>query len=101
MPAPAASPGMAARLVRLAVALAAAVLIAAAATWGLAALWTAIGGHDMSVHGWIALGIGLLGTGGLTWALMALAFKSHREGWDDQADNSLDPANGREDEAED
>jgi hypothetical protein len=25
---------------------------------------------------------------------MALAFKSHREGWDDQVDNTLDP--GRE-----
>lgn len=92
---------MASRLLRLGLSLLLAALVAAAATWGVAALWTAIGGHDMSVHGWIALGVGLLGTGGLTWGLMALAFRSHREGWDDQVDNSLDPGRPREERGPD
>jgi hypothetical protein len=45
----------------------------------------------MSVHGWIAMGLGVLGTVGLAWGLMSLAFRSNREGWDDQVDNRLDP----------
>ncbi len=66
--------------------------ISAAATWGLGLFWVAIGGGEMPIHGWIAMGLGVVGTVGLTWGLMALAFKSDREGWDDQVDNSLDPA---------
>lgn len=66
--------------------------VSAAATWGLGLFWVAIGGGEMPIHGWIAMGLGVVGTVGLTWALMALAFKSDREGWDDQVDNSLDPA---------
>ncbi len=46
--------------------------------------WTAIGGGPIGVHGLIALSLGVLGTVGLTCALMALAFKSSREGWDDR-----------------
>lgn len=62
-------------------------LIAAGATFGLRQVWTGpMGGADMTLHGWIALGLGLFGTCGLTWLLMALAFKSSREGWDDRAD---------------
>lgn len=72
-----------------------ALMTAAFATWALGATWTAIGGGEMSVHGWTALALGILGTFGLTWGLMALAFKSHREGWDDQVDNTFDP--GRKD----
>lgn len=68
--------------------------VAAAATLGLAALWRAIGGGDLSLHGWIAMGLGIFGTVGLSWILMSLAFRSDREGWDDRVDNSLDP--GRE-----
>lgn len=66
-------------------------LIAALATVGLGWFWSAIGGGSMSIHGWIAMGIGVLGTVGLAWALMSLAFRSDREGWDDRVDNSLDP----------
>jgi len=66
--------------------------VSAAATWGLGLFWVAIGGGEMPIHGWIAMGLGVVGTVGLTWGLMALAFKSDREGWDDQVDNSLDPA---------
>ena len=68
-----------------------ALLVAAVATWGLAAVWRAIGGGDLNVHGWIAMSLGVLGTVGLAWVLMALAFKSHREGWDDRVDNTFDP----------
>lgn len=83
------------RLSRLALSIGLAVVISVAATLGLGLTWTAIGGGAMSLHGWIALGIGILGTAALAWGLMALAFRSDREGWDDRVDNSLDP--GRED----
>jgi len=85
---------MAGRVVRFLLSLGLACLIAGAATLGLGLFWRAIGGGAMSVHGWTAMGLGVLGTVGLTWLLMGLAFKSHREGWDDRVDNSLDP--GRE-----
>lgn len=65
--------------------------IAGAATVAISVVWAAIGGGDLPLHGWIALLLGVFGTVGLAWALMALAFKSDREGWDDRVDNSLDP----------
>lgn len=86
---------MAARLIRFIRLLALAAAVSAAATFALGLTWTAIGGGTMTLHGWIALGLGIFGTAALAWGLMALAFKSDREGWDDQVDNSLDP--GRED----
>jgi hypothetical protein len=73
--------------------------LSALATGAMGWFWMAIGGGPMSIHGWIAMGLGVLGTVGLTWLLMALAFKSHREGWDDQVNNSLDP--GRDSARED
>ncbi len=72
-----------------------ALTLAGLATWALGLFWTAIGGGDLPLHGWIAMGLGVAGTVGLTWVLMALAFKSHREGWDESVDNTLDP--GRDD----
>jgi hypothetical protein len=51
----------------------------------LAYAWRLIGGGALSVHGWIALTLGIFGTIALAWGLMALAFRSSREGWDDQA----------------
>ena len=57
------------------------------ATVAVSFAWTAIGGGPLGLHGLIALSLGVLGTVGLTWALMALAFKSSREGWDDRPDN--------------
>ena len=80
---------------RFLLALGLAVVIAAVVTLGLAGYWRLIGGGPMSVHGWIAMGLGVLGTVGLAWLLMSLAFRSDREGWDDRVDNRLDP--GRED----
>ena len=82
---------MASRIVRFLLLLLLAGLIAGAATVALSLFWTAIGGGTLPLHGWIAMGLGVLGTVGLAWGLMALAFKSHREGWDDRVDNTLDP----------
>lgn len=84
---------------RFALALTLAVAVGALSTWGLGLLWTLIGGGEMSLHGWIAMGLGVLGTVGLAWGLMALAFRSDRDGWDDRVDNSLDP--GREADLDD
>lgn len=83
---------------RFALSLGLAVLIAAASTWGLAGLWRLIGGGEMSVHGWIALGVGVLGTVGLAWLLMGLAFRSDRDGWDDRVENRLDPGRDEPDD---
>ena len=75
------------RLLRLLLVIAA----AAAATLGVSLAWTAIGGGPLGVHGLIALSLGVLGTMALTWTLMALAFKSSREGWDDRPDDPDKP----------
>ncbi len=72
--------------------LAIAAAVALVCTVGISLFWRLIGGGPLPVHGWIALLIGTLGTVGLAWGLMALAFKSDREGWDARVDNSLDPA---------
>jgi len=64
--------------------------VAIASALGIAAAWAVIGGGALSVHGWIALGLGVAGTVGMAWGLMALAFKSDREGWDDRADEPFD-----------
>ena len=85
-----------ARILRILLRIVTALSISAAATWGLGLFWVAIGGGDLPLHGWIAMAIGVAGTVGLTWGLMALAFKSSREGWDEQVDNGLDP--GRDDD---
>lgn len=79
------------RILRFLLLLSLSLFVAAVATLGLGLFWIAIGGGAMSVHGWIAMGLGVLGTVGLAWGLMSLAFRSHRDGWDDQVDNRLDP----------
>jgi hypothetical protein len=80
-----------ARVLRLLSSIALASAVAAVCTVGLAWFWRLIGGGALSIHGWIAMGLGILGTVALSWTLMSLAFRSDREGWDDQVDNSLDP----------
>ena len=65
--------------------------VAALVTVVVSLAWTAIGGGPLGLHGLIALSLGVLGTVGLTWALMALAFKSSREGWDDRPDHPDKP----------
>lgn len=89
------TPRVEGRAGRFLLALGLAVVIAAVATLGLAGYWRLIGGRPMSIHGWIAMGLGVLCTVGLAWLLMSLAFRSDRDGWDDRVDNRLDP--GRED----
>ena len=89
---------MASRPLRFLISLCLALLISGATTYGLSWGWRAIGGGELTVHGWIALLIGTFGTVGLAWGLMALAFKSSREGWDDRVDNSLDPGRDETDD---
>ena len=74
-----------------------ALAVAAVATWGLGLFWVAIGGGDLPLHGWIAMALGVTGPVLLAWGLMALAFKSHREGWDERVDNTLDPGRDEDD----
>ena len=85
---------MVGRLIRLSLITLLGLGLSGLATWGLSLFWIAIGGGALPLHGWIAMGLGVTGTVGLTYGLMALAFKSHREGWDDQVDNRLDPGRG-------
>lgn len=61
-----------------------AVVLTAICVCGLAFAWRQIGGDAPTIHGWIALTLGIFGTIALTWGLMALAFRSDREGWDDR-----------------
>lgn len=82
---------MVARIIRISLIVLLGLAISALATEGLNLFWLAIGGGALPLHGWIAMGLGVVGTVGLAYGLMALAFKSHREGWDDRVDNSLDP----------
>ena len=64
--------------------------LTAASVGALAFAWRGIGGGDLTVHGWIALTLGILGTIALAWALMALAFRSDREGWDARVGDTSD-----------
>ncbi|MDP1777881.1 MAG: hypothetical protein Q8K90_04655 [Brevundimonas sp.] len=66
----------------------AAVAITLVSTIGLNFAWTAIEGEPLPVHGLIALSLGIFGTVALAWGLMALAFRSDREGWDERADRT-------------
>ena len=75
-----------------------AAFVSAAATGLISLFWKGIGGGDLPLHGWIALSLGVLGTVVLAWVLMGLAFKSSREGWDDQVDNTLDPGRAETDD---
>lgn len=65
--------------------------VAVVSTAAVSLAWTAIGGGPLGLHGLAALSLGVFGTVGLTWGLMALAFKSSREGWDDRPDDPDKP----------
>ena len=55
--------------------------VALAAIWGFTDL---LSGHGvMGVHGWIAMGLGVVFTSGLGVGLMGLVFYSHRSHKDD------------------
>lgn len=47
------------------------------------AAWRNAGEVEMTVHGWIAMGLAFAVTGLLGGGLMWLAFYSSRKGWDD------------------
>lgn len=65
--------------------------VSVAGTVVISLFWKMIGGGELPTHGLIALTLGVLGTVLLAWLLMGLAFKSSREGWDDNVDGPLDP----------
>lgn len=62
-----------------------------AATVGVSLAWAAIGGGPLGMHGMIAMSLGIGGTAALAWALMALAFRSSREGWDERSAGPPEP----------
>ena len=51
---------------------------------GLAVAWRMAGNTAMSVHGYVALAIGVVASLALGGGLMALAFFSSRRGYDDE-----------------
>lgn len=53
------------------------------AVWGLTAAWKLGGDVQMSVHGYVALGLAFVLTGVIGGGLMWLAFYSSRRGYDD------------------
>ncbi len=62
-------------------------LLAAAVAW---AVWAWVlgdveGGRDISVHGFVAMAIGTVGTLAIGGGLMFLVFYSNRHGYDDAA----------------
>jgi len=56
-----------------------AVILGGAFGWGLYGLWP-----EMSIHGYIALGLGVALSLGVGVGLMALVFYSARQGYDDR-----------------
>jgi hypothetical protein len=55
----------------------------ALAIWGFITAWNLAGNTQMSIHGWIAMGLAAVLTLGLGGGLMWLAFYSSRRGYDD------------------
>ena len=49
----------------------------------IAAAWTGIGDSEISVAGWLAMGLGVVVTLALGIGLMALVFISSRRGYDE------------------
>jgi len=50
--------------------------------WGVASMWAELGVH-MTLHGWIAYGLGVVVSLALAAGLFFLVFKSARDGYDD------------------
>lgn len=58
-------------------------ILLAFAAWGFGAAWRMAGNAPMSLHGYVALGLGVGLSLLLGFGLMALAFYSSRRGYDD------------------
>jgi uncharacterized membrane protein YedE/YeeE len=52
--------------------------------------WQSLGTSALTVHGYIALVLGTIGTAGLGVGLMALVFYSHRYGYDERVGSGDD-----------
>ena len=58
--------------------------VIAAAAIGLSVWrWITLSDVSMGIHGWVAMGLGVVFTVGLGGGLMALSFYSSRNGYDD------------------
>jgi hypothetical protein len=53
------------------------------ALWGFLTAWKAAGNAPMSIHGYVAMALGVVLSLALGGGLMALAFYSSRRGYDD------------------
>ncbi len=62
--------------------IAGAIIALLVAGWGVAAMWRDMGG-TLSLHGWIAYGLGAVGSLALSGGLFWLLFHSARSGHDD------------------
>lgn len=78
-------------LLRLVLSLMLAAAVAGGVVLGIRLLWAGLGGGTMSVHGWIALAIGIIGTLLMAMVLMGLAFHSSRRGYDERVIDHRDP----------
>jgi hypothetical protein len=56
-----------------------------AAAWFLVTTWTHLGGPDIPLYGWFAIGGGVVLSLLVGGGLMALVFYSSRKGYDDEA----------------
>jgi hypothetical protein len=56
------------------------------AVYAAVSVWGALAGAEISAHGWIALGAGMVVTLALGAGLMFLVFYSNRRGYDDGND---------------
>ncbi len=60
--------------------------LALLAVWGLVATWDFAGDVKISVHGYIAMALGVIGTVALAGGLIWLAYYSARNGFDQPPD---------------
>ncbi len=58
-------------------------LVLAGLLWALRTAWGLGGDSQITIHGWLAIGITVVGVSVVGGGLMWLAFYSARHGWDD------------------
>jgi hypothetical protein len=79
---------------RMAVAVTAVILTLALVAIGVYA-WRTLGASELTVHGYIALVLGVVGTIGLGVGLMVLVFYSNRYGYDERVGGGDEPPERR------